>query len=104
MPEIAHIVKVTTVEGKRDEALALLTGLVEATESEPGTLQYAVHADTADDVTIWITELYTDEAALSAHMASPTMAELGESMAGLFDGPAEVHRLTPIRRKAPTPT
>jgi len=99
MPEIAHIVKVTAAEGKRDEALAVLGRLVGASESEPGTLQYAVYADTTDAVTIWLTELYADDAALSAHMSNPVMAEIGEALGGLLDGPGDVRRVEIVRRK-----
>lgn len=99
MPEIAHIVKVTAAEGRRDEALAVLGHLVDATESEPGTLQYALYADTTDAVTIWIAELYADEAALNAHMANSAMAEIAGALDGLLDGPADVRRLEIVRRK-----
>jgi quinol monooxygenase YgiN len=99
MAEIAAIVKVTAAAGKRDEALALLGRLVEATESEPGTLQYVLYADTTDDVTIWFTELYTDEDAMNEHMASPTMAEVGGALGGLLDGPADIRRVEIVRRK-----
>jgi quinol monooxygenase YgiN len=99
MAEIANIVKVTAAEGKRDEALAVLSRLVEATESEPGTLQYALYADTTDDVTIWFTELYTDEDAMKQHMASPAMAEIGGALGGLFDGPADIRRVELVRSK-----
>jgi quinol monooxygenase YgiN len=99
MPEIAHIVKITAAEGKRDEALAALGRLVDATESEPGTLQYVLYTDTTDAVTIWLTELYADEAALNAHMSSPAMAEIAGKLGGLLDGPADVRRVEIVRRK-----
>jgi quinol monooxygenase YgiN len=99
MSEVAHIVKVMAVEGKRGEALGVLGRLVEATEAEPGTLQYGVYADTTDDVTIWITELYADEDALKAHMASPAMAEIAGPLGGLLDGPPDMRRVEVVRRK-----
>jgi quinol monooxygenase YgiN len=103
MPRIAHIVKVTAAEGRRDEASAVLGRLVDAAESEPGTLEYTIYADTTDAVTIWITELYADEAALNAHMSSPTMAEIAGLLGGLVDGPADVRRLEIVRRKGDSP-
>ena len=99
MPEIAHIVKVTAADGKRDEAVSALSRLVDATESEPGTLEYALYADTSDAVTIWLTELYADEAALDAHMSSAAMAEIAGTLGALLDGPADVRRLEIVRRK-----
>jgi quinol monooxygenase YgiN len=79
--------------------MAVLGRLVDATESEPGTLQYALYADTTDAVTIWLTELYADEAALNAHMSSPAMAENAGALGGLVDGPGDVRRLEIVRRK-----
>lgn len=99
MPEVAYIVKVTVVEGKRDEAMATLGRLVDAADSEPGTLQYTLYADTTDPAGIWITELYVDEAAQEAHMSSPTMAEVGRSLGGLLDGPPDLRRVEIVRRK-----
>lgn len=99
MSEIAIIVKMTAAEGKRDKAMAVLGRLVDATESEPGTLQYTLYADTADAVTIWFSELYADEDALNAHMSSPAMAEVVDALGGLLDGPADVRRLGIVRRK-----
>ncbi|MGH9214578.1 MAG: putative quinol monooxygenase [Acidimicrobiales bacterium] len=99
MPEIANIVKVTAAEGRRDELLSALSDLVGATESEPGTLQYGLYADPTDAVTVWLTELYADEAALEAHMANPAMAELAGALDGLVDGPADVRQLEVVRRK-----
>jgi quinol monooxygenase YgiN len=99
MPKIAHIVKLTAAEGKRDEAIAVLGDLVDATESEPRTLRYELYVDTTDAVTIWLTEVYADEAALNAHMSSPAMAEIAGSLGDLLDGPADVRRVEIVRRK-----
>jgi quinol monooxygenase YgiN len=79
--------------------MVVLGRLVEATESEPGTLQHALYADTTDAVTIWLTEVYADEAALNAHMSSPAMAEIAGPLGGLLDGPADVRRVEIVRRK-----
>jgi quinol monooxygenase YgiN len=99
MSEVAYIAKLTAAEGKRDEAMATLGRLVDATDSEPGTLQYVLCADTTDPAAIWLTELYADEAALEAHMSSPAMAEAAGSLAGLLDGPADLRRLEIVKRK-----
>ena len=99
MSEVAYIVKLTAAEGKRDEALATLGHLVEAAESEPGTLQYVLYADATDPVGIWLTELYADEAAFEAHMSSPTMAEAAGSLGGLLDGQADLRRVEIVKRK-----
>jgi quinol monooxygenase YgiN len=97
MGDLAYIVKLRTVEGKRDEALAAMGPLVDATEDEPGTLVYVMHADTTDADVIWFYERYTDQDALTAHMGSAAMAEAGGKLGGLLAAapemtPAEVVR------------
>ncbi len=99
MSEVAYIARLTAAEGKRDEAIAALGRLVDAAESEPGTLQYVLYADTADPAGIWLTELYADEAALEAHMSSPAMAEAVGSLGGLLGGPADLRRVEIVKRK-----
>ena len=64
MSKVAVIAKITALPGLRDEVVAVLSEVVEATTSEPGTLVYAMNVDKADDDVIWFYELYTDEAAL----------------------------------------
>jgi quinol monooxygenase YgiN len=99
MPEIAYIVKVTTAPGRRDEALSALGTLVDATEGEPGTLQYMMHADGGDADVIWFYELYADQAAFEAHIGSTAMAEVGGALGGLLAGPPDMHQVEVVRRK-----
>jgi quinol monooxygenase YgiN len=89
----------TAAEGRRDEAVATLGKLVEAAESEPGTLQYVLHTDTADPDVIWFYELYADQAGFEAHATSTTMAQVMGSLGGLLDGPADMRKLEIVRRK-----
>jgi quinol monooxygenase YgiN len=99
MSQVAYIAKLTAADGKRDEAIAALGRLVEAAESEPGTLQYVLYADTTDPATIWLAELYADEASFEAHMSSPAMAEAIGSMGDLMGGPPDLRRLEIVKRK-----
>jgi quinol monooxygenase YgiN len=99
MSEVAYIAKLTAADGKRDEAIAALGRLVEAAESEPGTLQYVLYADTTDPAAIWFTELYADEASFQAHMSSPAMAEVAGALGGLMGGPPDLRRLEIVKRK-----
>jgi quinol monooxygenase YgiN len=99
MSEIATIVKLTTAEGKRADALAVLAKLVAAAEDEPGTLQYVMHEDTADADVIWFYERYADQAAMDVHIASSAMAEVVGSLGGLIDGTPEVSHLGIVARK-----
>jgi quinol monooxygenase YgiN len=92
------IAKVTAKEGKRDELVEGLTKLVSATESEPGTLLYALNVSTKEADVIWFYELYGDQDALKAHGASDAMkatASLGDLMAGR----PELQYLEPVAGK-----
>lgn len=99
MSQIAYVVKLTTAEGKREEALAALGKLVVATEDEPGTLEYRMHTEANDPNVIWFYELYADKAAFETHIGSPTMAEVMGSLGGLLDGPADMRQLEIVRAK-----
>jgi quinol monooxygenase YgiN len=61
-------------EGKRAAALAPIQRMVEATRKETGCLSYALSFDALDEHVVRIFEVFTDEAALAAHRASPHMA------------------------------
>lgn len=99
MAEIAMIVKLPAAEGKTDELLAAVKTLVDATEGEPGTLQYVVHTEEADPNVVWFYELYTDQAALDTHSGSDAMAEAMKSFGGLLGGAPEMHTLSIALRK-----
>ena len=99
MAEIAMVVKLTAVEGKLDELLEVTAKLVAGTESEDGTLQYAVHTDAGDPNSVWFYERYADQAALDTHAGSTTMAEAMGSFAGLLGAPPEMHILSVAQAK-----
>ncbi|GAA0620218.1 putative quinol monooxygenase [Brevundimonas kwangchunensis] len=60
--------KMTAVEGQRDVLSAIL---LESLGKMPGCLSYIVAHDPADDNAIWITEVWTDEAAHRASLQVP---------------------------------
>jgi quinol monooxygenase YgiN len=97
--QVGEIAKITAAPGKRAELLGVLQRMVDQTESEDGTLVYVFHEDAGDDVTVWSYELYTDQAARDAHGASPAMAEIGPSLAGLLGGAPELIKLRPVSGK-----
>ena len=57
--------------GRAGELRALLDGMVVASRAEPGNLQYDLWRDHADAGRFVLEELYTDDAAVAAHRASP---------------------------------
>jgi quinol monooxygenase YgiN len=99
MSKIAVLAKLTAAEGKRAEALAVLSAQVALVNGETGTEIYALHTDDGDDVTIWFYELYTDDAALAHHSGSEAMAALGPKLKGLMAARPEIKRLTPVTAK-----
>lgn len=57
--------------GMAEELRALLDGMVVASRAEPGNLQYNLWRDHADAGRFVLEELYTDDAAVAAHRATP---------------------------------
>jgi quinol monooxygenase YgiN len=87
MSKTSLIVKMKTLPGKRDEALAALMVVMPSAEAEEGTEVYSFHTDMADPDTLWVFELYTDDAALGAHGQSPAVAELFGTLGDLLAEP-----------------
>ena len=57
--------------GRVTELGALLDGMVVPSRAEPGNLEYNLWLDHADAARFVLEELYTDEAAVAAHRATP---------------------------------
>ncbi len=93
------LAKLTAAEGKRSELVAVLSGMVEHTKTEPGTQVYALHTSADDEVTVWFYERYSDEEALAAHSGSTVMKELGPKLAGLLGGRPELIKLNDVVSK-----
>src|SRR5687768_11213527 len=64
--------KMTAIEGQRD---ALTTILLEGLGRMPGCLSYVVAHDNADASAIWVTEVWTGEAAHRASLQVPEVKE-----------------------------
>lgn len=62
--------KLIAVEGKRDELIRIL---LEGTNEMPGCLSYIVGKDGADANTIWITEVWKDQASHKASLSLPVV-------------------------------
>ena len=60
--------KMRAAPGKRDELIAIL---LESTGAMPGCLSYIVASDPAEADSIWITEVWTDEASHKASLSLP---------------------------------
>jgi quinol monooxygenase YgiN len=62
--------KMTAVDGKRDELVAIL---VEGVAGMPGCLSYVVATDPADASAIWITEAWDSKASHDASLSLPAV-------------------------------
>lgn len=68
----AIIGQMLSVPGKRDE---LITYLSEGSADMPGNLSYVIWRDKADENSIWITEVWNDEASHKASLALPQVQD-----------------------------
>ena len=62
-------------EGKMDEALQEVKGLLVNVAKEQGTVLYSVNVDTANPNTLVVVEQYTDQDALDFHSSTPYFKE-----------------------------
>lgn len=58
MSKVAVIVKLTAQPGKRDELATAFKVMLDAVQSEPGTLTYILHSDNGEEDVLWFYELY----------------------------------------------
>lgn len=64
--------KMTAVEGKRDELMAIL---LDGVANMPGCLSYIIAKDTTDENAIWITEAWDSKASHDASLSLPFVKE-----------------------------
>lgn len=84
------------LDGKADEVAARLMDYAEVVRTEPGCVTFDVNRDIEDDHAFVLYEVYRDQAALDAHVASEhfTAVAVGEIRPLLAD--RRVSRLTPL--------
>lgn len=79
--------KMTAVEGQRDALTAIL---LEGLAGMPGCLSYIVAHDPVEGDVLWITEVWTDEAAHAASLQQPAVREAirqGRPLIAAFGAP-----------------
>jgi quinol monooxygenase YgiN len=64
------IVKLKTVVGKREQMIALLK---ESATGMPGCISYVVAKDTADEDTLWVTEVWDNSESHEASLSLPAV-------------------------------
>ena len=66
------IAKIKTVDGKRDEMIAILK---ESAAGMPGCLSYVVAKDAADPNTLWVTEVWDRAESHEASLSIPAVKD-----------------------------
>lgn len=85
-------------EGKMDEALQEIRGLLVKVAKEQGTVLYSLNVDTANPNTLIVVEQYTDQAALDFHSSTPYFKEFFTKASGLLGGAPEIVTFQEIAR------
>ena len=94
--------KMTAVDGKRDELIAILLAGV---SGMPGCLSYIVATDPTDPTAIWITEAWDSKASHEASLALPAVKDaiakgrplIASFAPGTVTTPVGGHGLSPAR-------
>jgi quinol monooxygenase YgiN len=66
------IAKITLVPGKRDEMIEILK---QSAADMPGCISYVVAKDTADESSIWVTEVWDSQASHDASLSLPAVKD-----------------------------
>ncbi|HEO70342.1 MAG TPA: antibiotic biosynthesis monooxygenase, partial [Candidatus Hydrogenedentes bacterium] len=83
---ITFIARLRLLEGKEEDGLNAAREMVGAVQAdEPNTLAYCCHQNAADPLEVVFYEIYADEAAKDAHLATPHFKGLMGLMGQVFD-------------------
>lgn len=82
--------RVACAEGKRDEAIALMREMQEASRQEPGCLRYGFFASVEDPDEFLAVEEWETADALRTHFGAPSVARFGAGLGGVVAGAPEV--------------
>ncbi|MDO9078581.1 MAG: putative quinol monooxygenase [Brevundimonas sp.] len=85
--------KMTAIPGQRDALTAIL---LENLGTTPGCLSYIVAHDPADDHAVWVTEVWTDQAAHRASLQVPEVKAAIRSAMQLMATFADANVTTPV--------
>lgn len=96
MSMVGVVARIEAKPGMRDDLVAALRTAVDNTADEPGTLTYILHADAAEADVLWMYELYADQSALDAHIASEGFKALGAALGSLLAGRPTLQMCTPL--------
>lgn len=75
------------VPSQADHVHALIHGLAESVRAEPGNIEFSVFVEKEDPHSYFVFEIYRDQAAFDAHLASPWTAAFNDRIAPLIEQP-----------------
>jgi quinol monooxygenase YgiN len=96
MGQKVMIARLRALDGREEDARALLHAAQRGSHEEPGCRLYALHVDEDDPQAFVMIEIWEDGAAFDAHMSSPHVQELIARAEGVFTGPPEIQTLTAL--------
>lgn len=85
--------RLSPAPGQEDALLQAIVGIVPTVTREPGCLFYNAHVSLETPGEIVMYEVWTNEAALQAHMAAPSFAGLSARLGAMLAEPLQVERL-----------
>src|SRR5436305_5656553 len=90
MSLVIVIARVRLRPDNREESLALLTEIQEASRADDGCLNYGYYTDIADPESLVAVEEWRHMAALQAHLRTPHVARLLEALPDSVAAPPEI--------------
>ena len=93
MSKVSMIGSFACKDGKAEEMEAVLTAMVEAARSEPGTEIYSYHRA---GNTFWFFALMADEASMQAHGQTDAMRAAMADFMPLMESPPQMSPATPV--------
>jgi quinol monooxygenase YgiN len=99
MSKISVIAKLTSAEGKADDLLTALQGVIDAAAEEDGLEVYSAHAAVDEPGVYYFFELYRDQDAIDVHGKGDRMRTAMRAFGGLLAGRPEVTTMAPVAAK-----
>jgi len=100
--KVSFLARINAKPGERDAIVAAFEKFMVAVDAEEGTEVYSLHLDKADADTLWVFEVYTDQAAQDLHGGSPDFMELLGAIGDLLGDAPGMYALDPIAAKGIT--
>ncbi len=97
MSKVSAVAKLTIKPEKADEFPSRVDEfLAHIDANEPGTEHYVLHRSITEPNVFYVTEVYTDQAALDAHSGSDAMAAFGASLGDYVEN-VDLAFLVPVK-------